>query len=71
MISSSEEFIQKNCQIIFKRLYFLLEHCKRSLKLHLHSVTLLFGNPRVESWDLFDLGHALGTFFYKALSFFK
>lgn len=66
MISSSEEFIQKNCLILFKCLCFLLEHWERSLKLHLHHVTLLFGHPIIKSWDVFELGHALETVLSKA-----
>lgn len=69
MIFTSEESIQKNCQIIFKWLS-LLKHCKRSLELCLRYVTLLFGHPIIESWDVFELGHALGTVFAKALIFF-
>lgn len=62
----SEEFIQKNCLILFKCPCFLLKHWERSLKLHLHYVTLLFGHRIVESWDVFELGWALETVFSKA-----
>ena len=32
-------------------------------------VALLFGSSVIESWDVFELGHALGTVFAKALLF--
>lgn len=34
-------------------------------------MTLLFGRPSVESWDVLELGHALETDFSKSLTLKK